>query len=186
MVTMDHLASHPAGTNRLAPDLTSWLAPETLANLALSVAQGIDDDDLHFALPSFDDEETLPPRLMLALLTYAYATGFYASRTIADQISVNPTLQYFCARKRPPAPVLRRFRRQHRETLARCLELVGFVAWRIQHGNWSTPRSSSARAVTPNRVDPMVQIEIRCEVMDRLQRAEIEDSFHVRPMTVTV
>jgi hypothetical protein len=158
-------------------DLSAWVAPETLVNLVLSVVQTTEDAKLRRAGLALGGR-TLPPRLMLTLLTYAYAVGLFASQAIADRLGEDPILQYLSCGKRPEAEALRRFRRRNRETITQCLETVCLVVWKIRFGSW-TLKSPSLRlrargARTP--MDPLIQMEVKCDVMDRLHRAELEDT----------
>jgi hypothetical protein len=170
------LGSRRAGAY-LAADLSMWVARETLMNLVLSVVQTVEEHRLRPAVARSTDG-ALPPRMMLALLTCCYATGVYGSQVITDKICEDPALQYFCADRRPTAAEIRRFRNRNRELIAQALEVVCLVIWKIRFGAWRAgePGSTSRLFGGSHRFDPLIQVEIRCEVMERLYRAEVEDS----------
>jgi hypothetical protein len=159
----------------LATDPCLGVAREKLLNLVLAVVQTVDDRRLR-CIPAGPEPSTLPPRLMLALLTCCYAMGTYRSEAIAEKICEDPALQYFSAGRRPTAREIRRFRNQHRELIAQCLETVCLGTWKIRLSTGhvgNAPRNGSSWS---GRFDPLIQIEIKCEVMERLFRAEVEDS----------
>lgn len=65
---------------------------------------------------------TLPPPLMLRILTYCYAHRLLASEEITFQLWADPGLKSACAEEIPDAQTLRRFRRLNRQTLQSNLE----------------------------------------------------------------
>lgn len=161
----------------LAADLSMWVARETLMNLVLSVVQTVDEHRLR-PTAARSAEAALPPRMILALLACCYATGVYGSQAITERICEDATLQYFCADRRPSVAEIRRFRNHNRELIAQVLEIVCLVIWKIRFGAWRSgePGSTSRLFGGSHRFDPLIQVEIRCEVMERLYRAEVEDS----------
>jgi len=160
---------------RVTTDPSLGIAREKLLNLVLAVVQTVDDRRLR-GTPVGPEPSTLPPRLMLALLTCCYTMGTYRSEAIAEKICEDPALQYFSAGRRPTAREIRRFRNQHRELIAQCLETVCLGTWKIRSstGHVGNPRRNGSS--WGGRFDPLIQIEIKCEVMERLFRAEVEDS----------
>jgi hypothetical protein len=154
------------------------VAKETLANLALSVVQSLDEGRLRPTGPEHPNA-ALPPRMMLALLTCGYAMGLYSSQDLAGKISEDEILQYLCAGKKLDRATIRRFRNRYREVIARCLEMVCLVVWKIRFGHWQSGLPLAGRRILGggHRFDPFIQIEIKCDVMERLHRAEIEDNW---------
>ena len=168
--------NRPPGTACLASDLCQWVAPETLVNLVLSVVQHVDEARLRPALA--ERAAMAPPgRLLLALLVCAYAKGIYLSHAIAESATEDAALHYLGGGLALEGSTLRRFRNHNRETIAQCLETVCLAAWRIKFGGWRCGLPSDGRQGTGlgQRLDALVQMEIKCEVMERLQRAEVED-----------
>jgi hypothetical protein len=68
------------------------------------------------------------PHMMLTLLSFCYASGYYGSQDIEHAIANDKTVRYVCARTYPDAKAIRRFRRQHRPALDQCLRYVLFRA----------------------------------------------------------
>lgn len=63
----------------------------------------------------------LPSTILLRLLTYSYAVGFYGSEEIEGQLPQDDALRYLTAEYRPRFDDLRQFRRRCRSQLRRCL-----------------------------------------------------------------
>lgn len=61
------------------------------------------------------------PRTLLALLSYCYAREIYGSMAIEDVLRRDANFRRICHDEFPGARVIRRFRRENREALHRCL-----------------------------------------------------------------
>ena len=160
----------------LAEDLRAWVAEETLANLAMSVAHSIDESRFKRVTAPFESAP-VASRPALAMLTYCYARGLFSSLDIEGLCAADETLGYLSGGGKPDVDFLRRFRRKHRDVIEHCLEIVCLVVWRIRHGTWQTPQpwTGSRTLVTTERINPLFRMQIICEVMERLNRAENED-----------
>ena len=64
------------------------------------------------------------PRTLLALLSYCYARDIYGSADIEDVLRRDANFRLICNNEFPGARVIRRFRRENRETLHRCLSIA--------------------------------------------------------------
>src|SRR5881296_3307471 len=62
------------------------------------------------------------PKTLLALLTYAYALGIYASTDIENMMRVDVNFRQLCGNEFPEWKVLRRFRRYNLDAVRACLE----------------------------------------------------------------
>jgi hypothetical protein len=62
------------------------------------------------------------PRTLLALLTYAYALGIYASADIEMMMKADRNFRHLCGGEFPRWQVLRRFRRANADGIRGCLE----------------------------------------------------------------
>ena len=165
----------------LAPDLSGWTHPKTLAGIVLNAVHTVDEATLY---PVFSSDETkmLPPRTMLGLLVYCYSTGVYRSENIEHRIAMDEILQFLCAGSAPNSALIRRFRHLNRAAIEQCLEKVCLVVWKVKHGTWQRPsldRSSHANSSYAHRIDPLFQTQIICEVKERLNKAERLDYGHV-------
>jgi transposase len=61
------------------------------------------------------------PRTLLALLSYCYARDIYGSAQVEDVLRRDVNFRQICNNEFPGARVIRRFRRENREALHRCL-----------------------------------------------------------------
>ena len=61
------------------------------------------------------------PRTLLALLSYCYARDIFGSTDIEDVLRRDVNFRQICNNEVPEARVIRRFRRDNREALHRCL-----------------------------------------------------------------
>jgi hypothetical protein len=162
----------------IVADLGQWVAPETLVNLALSVAQNVDEARLR-PCRAEGSAASLPGRMMLALVVCSYAKGIYRSQSIAEKAHEDPAIGYLCGSLPPDGPAIRRFRNRNREIIAQCLETVCLAVWMIRFGRWRSGLPAGGRRSTSplRRWDPLTHIEMKCEAMERMQRAEVEDNW---------
>ena len=110
-------------------DVGQWLGERELAQLALDAVLAHETTD---PLPKGNKSTVYQPRMMLTLLGYCYARGWYASRQIEQAIVKDPMVRYLCAHRYPDWNVIRRFRRDHRGLLAACLNHIFKQAWAIK------------------------------------------------------
>jgi len=61
------------------------------------------------------------PRTLLALLSYCYARDIFGSAEVEDVLRRDGNFRQICNNEFPGARVIRRFRRENREALHRCL-----------------------------------------------------------------
>ena len=177
MMTQEHAGSAAEWPQSyVAADLREWVSQDTLVRLALTVVQTIQPNRLDPAAPPHETRG-LPPRMILTLLTYCYAVGIYSSHAIEERAELDDTIRYLCARQRPRADLVRRFRHRNREIIAQCLERVCLAAGRIKFGSAATwpnpvgPRDSATAAW----MWPLLRLQIACEAKERLNQAEAAD-----------
>ena len=65
-----------------------------------------------------------PPRMMLSLLIYCYATGTFSSRRIETLTHENVAVRYLCADTHPDHDSICKFRRENKELLGSCFHQV--------------------------------------------------------------
>jgi hypothetical protein len=103
------------------------------------------------------------PWRMLALLTYAYASGIWQSRSLADIAALDPHLAELCHGEPPSEDVIRRFRNQNSASIRRCLEHLLRLLWCERH---------NARLAD---LHPLLIAEILRNARGRLRRANQSD-----------
>src|SRR5262249_29674279 len=151
----------------LPPDLSTWVAKETLVNLVLSLVATVEEAKLQ-PMISVADFRPLPPRVLLGLTIYGYAVGTYGSQHLAAQARQDEVFSYLCAHRPPDGEDIRRFRNRHREVIAQCLGTVCLVVWKIHQSPTESSRvSRPLRSLEAGQVDPLTHTEIICEVMQR-------------------
>jgi hypothetical protein len=104
-------------------NLTDWIEPERLLRWINEEVEALD-----WEAPGLVEYlRTHPeyrPQVLMRLLTYAYATGVYASEDIAEQGLSDPTLRAISAPHAPRSTEVATFRRENRGLLKWCLEQV--------------------------------------------------------------
>ena len=145
--------------NRFPEDFRAWLKGPALVRLAHSVAQEHTVSGLH-AVFSFSARRFHHPNRLLALLTYAYASGIWHSRAIAELATLDPNLIALCHGEGPSMELIRRFRNYNRPAVLRSLEQLIRRLWSHRFDRRLTA------------VPPLLIVEILCDARVRLQRAE--------------
>lgn len=179
------LTSHTSGAGFASPtgasfqlplDLRLWLGEDRLLGLVIERAAH------HAGLTRGprviqEGESSFPTAQLLALLGFCYLTGRLGSGEIEDCIETDEALRYLCAGRFPPAPVLRRFRRVHREALGGLLEDVLGLAIRERVSQpWFTGTRPDPRASAGGRDQRVAELSER-EAASRLTRALLADTM---------
>jgi len=102
--------------------------PESLAQTVQAAARAMDRNALR-PLTSDGAQLAWQPTTLLTVLAYCYAMQIYSSAEIEVLLRQDANLRPFCQNQFPNARVIRRFRRENRESLQICLEAaLRFVA----------------------------------------------------------
>jgi hypothetical protein len=150
-------SGHPSA--RFPEDLRAWLKGPALLRLAHSAAQEQTVSSLR-AVFSLSAARFHHPWRMLALLTYAYASGIWQSRAIAELAALDPNLVVLCHGEAPSAEMIRRFRNHNRLAVLCCLEQLLRRLWCHRFDQKVTI------------LHPLLTVEILCDIHQRLQCAE--------------
>jgi hypothetical protein len=107
--------------NRRSVD--SPFATTRTKSLALFVIHVVDRLHPHPAarIPVSDIGIAFEPRVLLAIITYCYAAGVFASEDIETAMRDDPGFCALCHNVFPDAASIRRFRRLNRDSIERCL-----------------------------------------------------------------
>ena len=109
-----------AARHLIASDLVADSSPHCLAEAVQMAVREVDDCTLApIARP--DAGLAFQPKTLLALLSYCYAREIYGSAHIEDDMARDEKFRQLCRHEFPGAGILRRFRRENREALRRCL-----------------------------------------------------------------
>lgn len=104
----------------LPPSPSDWLPENHLAWFVIDAVEELDIDSLlEKYRPCGKGEQAYPPRVMLALLIYAYCTGTFASRKIAAQIDDSVAFRVIAAGLTPSHRTICRFREEHLDDFQR-------------------------------------------------------------------
>jgi len=103
----------------LPPDLREWVAENDLVRLIL---EAVEQTDLSVAVTNVRGSGSLqyPPGMMLALLIYCYARGWFSSRQIEQASYENVAARYLCANTHPDHDTIAKFRRENRALFESC------------------------------------------------------------------
>ena len=97
----------------LPPDLKSWLPEDDLAHFVVAAVDRVSLGT--FALPSrTGGKPQYHPRLMLALLVYAYANGIFSSRRIERATHRDVGVRFVAANLHPDHDTIAVFRRSNK------------------------------------------------------------------------
>jgi hypothetical protein len=162
-------------------DLSAWMDRQQLMCLALQAAA--EAGSTHFGAGDFIMEgERYRPQVLLALLSYSYATGRFASSLIEQGIREDEKTRYLAANSQPDGQLLRCFRRRHRAALKECMLILFRTVWKSRNHLRSEPAWANA---VPMAVPGLVpwngrfMRDLACEVERRIDRAVQFDSMEL-------
>ena len=167
------------------PDLREWLPEESMVHFIVDAAEMLD-------LKCFEvnergsGSEQYPPKMMLALLIYCYATGRFSSREIEHATHHDVAVRYICGGNlHPDHDTICAFRLKNRGGLKEAFTKVLMLARELGHlkkiggisvdGTKIKANASKHSAVSYKRAGEMIeQLELEIEVL--LKKAEDADS----------
>ena len=138
-------------------DLAEQLGAVRLTQLALETVQ---DEDVDAAAGEFragPGSQGYQHRMLLTLMSYAYARGLFSSEDLQDRVRTDADLRYLCAREFPEAESFRLFRRREWARLNRTLIRLLDRFVQIRMPDW--------------------QGDVALEAVSRMERAAAADSL---------
>jgi transposase len=169
----------------LPPSPRDWLPEGHLAYFILEVVETIDISDIENAIQSKDHRGTQPynPRMMVALLLYAYSSGVCSSRKIERRTHEDIAFRFLSGEQHPDFSTICTFRRVHLDALASMfLHILKLCreAGLVKLGHVSldgTKEKANASKHKAMSYDRMKEDEVRlaAEIAELLQRAEGAD-----------
>jgi hypothetical protein len=119
------------------------------------------------------------PKTLLALLTYAYALGIYASSDVEAMMRGDANFRQLCAGEFPHWKVLRRFRRANFDAVRSCLEATLKIISKPERNQSVYPGVIRSEWMQQgNRQgESWDEIQIAADVNERLERAIWIDSM---------
>ena len=169
----------------MPPSMREWLKEDHLAWFILDVVSELDISPVEKAIQRKDARGQRPydPRMMVALLVYAYCTGVYSSRRMERACRENVAFRVITGNRQPYFTTINEFRRVHRkhfeglfvEVLKLCRE-AGLV--KLRHvavdGTKVKANASRHKAMSYKRL-VAEEKRLRKEVRRMLAEAEAAD-----------
>jgi transposase len=167
----------------MPPSLSDWVPEDHLARF---VSDLVDTLDLSAIEDTYTEERGYPPYhpcMMVKVLLYAYCTGTYSSRRIAERLVDSVAYRFLAAGNEPDFRTISDFRKRHEKALSGLFEQVlkvcrasglvrlGRVAL---DGTKIKANASKHKAMSYGRMRDQ-EAALRKEIRDLLQRAEATD-----------
>ena len=169
----------------LPPNLRDWVPAKHLAHFILDVVEELDLRQVRVNERGTGSEQ-YPPRMLLALLLYCYATGVFGSRRIEQATWDSVPVRMICGDTHPDHDTICTFRRENRrlleQTFVRVLELaqelkflqVGQITVAVD-GTKVLANASKQAAVSYEHAGKAIQ-QLELEVKELLAKAEQADT----------
>ena len=169
----------------LPPDLRQWIPADHLAHYVLDAVESLSLTTLHVNERGTGDAQ-FPPRMLLGLLIYCYATGTFGSRAIERATHTDVAVRFLSGDTHPDHTTLCEFRRQNGPllaqsfvqvlALARELKLLKFGQLTLAaDGTKVLANASKHSAVSYQRAGEQIEL-LQHEVAQLLAKAEHADS----------
>ena len=169
----------------LPADVQEWVQPDHLARFIVDAVDALDIHGFKVNERGTGDAQ-YPPRMLLSLLAYSYATGTFSSRQIERASYENLPVRFICANTHPDHDTICTFRRENHALfeesfvkvlqLARELKILKVVQVTTAHdGTKIQANASKHSAVSYERAGEMVE-ELEREVKQLMAKAEEADS----------
>jgi transposase len=169
----------------LPPNLRDWVPADHLAHFILDA---VEEMDLHRIKVNErgTGSEQYPPRMLLALLLYCYATGLFSSRRIEQATYDSVPVRMICGDTHPDHDTICTFRRENQallqETFVRVLEMaqalkflqVGQITVAVD-GTKVMAHASKHSAVSYEHAGKTIE-QLDLEVKELMAKAEQADS----------
>jgi transposase len=167
----------------MPPSLADWVPEDHLARFIRDL---VDTLDLRAIEETYTEERGFPPyhpRMMVAVLLYAYCTGTYSSRQIAAKLVDSVAYRFLAADNQPDFRTVNEFRKRHGEALSglftqvlRLCRQAGLVKLGqvAIDGTKVKANASKHKAMSYGRMREQ-EASLRREVADLLRRAEQTD-----------
>jgi transposase len=167
----------------MPPSLADWVPEDHLARFVREV---VDTLDLTAIEDTYPEERGYPPyhpRMMVAVLLYAYATGTYSSRKIARRLVEDVAMRFLAAGNQPDFRTLSDFRKRHSAALGALFTQVLRLCRRAGlvklgqvaiDGTRVKANASKHKAMSYGRMTQQ-EAALQAEIAELLRRAEQAD-----------
>jgi transposase len=169
----------------LPPDLRDWVPQDHLAQFILDAITDLPLTALHVNERGTGDAQ-FPPRMMLAVLCYCYATGTFSSRAIERATYTDVAVRFLAADTHPDHDTICAFRRRNAAALAESFVQVLQLARELKvlkfgqltlavDGTKVLANASKHSAVSYQRAGEQIAV-LQSEVTQLLAKAEQADT----------
>jgi len=169
----------------LPPDLRQWVPQDHLAHYVLDAVENLPLTTLCVNERGTGDEQ-FPPRMLLGLVIYCYATGTFSSRAIERATYTDVAVRFLSGDTHPDHTTICEFRRQNGSVVAESFVLVLELARECKllkfgqltlaaDGTKVLANASKHSAVSYQRAGQQIEL-LRQEVAQLLAKAEQADS----------
>lgn len=167
----------------LPPSLQEWVPEDDLVHFVIESVEGMPLPGLKVNSRGTGSLQ-YPPKMMLELLIYCYATGLFSSRRIERATYRDVAVRYLTADTHPDHDTIATFRRENLDVIASCFLEVLKLAQQMQLlkvGTVSvdgTKLKANASKDKNIRYDRAVQLEaqLTADVQELLAKAELADT----------
>jgi|SRR5438093_1551343 len=169
----------------LPPNLKDWVPAN---HLCLFIVDAVEELDLHQVKVNErgSGSEQYPPRMLLSLLIYSYATGVFGSRRIEQSTYESVPVRVLCADTHPDHDTICTFRRENKELVSEAFVKVLEMAQNLKFlkvgqitvavdGTKVLANASKHWAVSYQRAGELIE-QLEREVTQLLSKAEQADS----------
>jgi len=169
----------------LPPDLREWVPADHLVHFVLDAVEQLDVSGVPVNERGSGSEQ-YPPRLLLALLIYSYATGTFGSRRIEQSTYDSVPVRVLTADTHPDHDTICAFRRANQALLSACFVQVLQLAQQLKlaqfgqvavavDGSKVAAHASKHAAVSYERAGEMIA-QLELEVKQLMAKAEQADA----------
>lgn len=169
----------------LPPDLRDWVPQDHIVHFLIDAVDCLPESSFHFNHRGTGDSQ-YPPRMLLLLLIYCYATGRFSSRRIEEATYSDVIVRYVCGGNlHPDHDTICAFRRKNKKLFERSFTEVLLMASEIGglkkigtvsiDGTKIKANASKHSAVSYKRAGEQIEM-LRKEVTQLTAKAEDADS----------
>jgi transposase len=170
----------------LPPDIRDWVPEDDLAHFVLEAVERVDISKFRVNVRGTGSAQ-YHPRMMLALLIYAYANGIFGSRRIERATYRDIGVRFLTADLHPDHDTIAKFRRENLEVFTECFLQVLLLAKELKllkvgtvsvDGTKVDANASKHRSLRYDRASALVE-QLEADIAELVAQAEAADSEDV-------
>ena len=167
----------------LPPDIRDWIPDDDLAHFVLEAVERVDISRFRVNVRGTGSAQ-YHPRMMLALLIYAYANGVFGSRRIERATYRDIGFRFLTADLHPDHDTIAKFRRENLAVFAECFLQVLLLAKELKllkvgtvsvDGTKIDANASKHRSLRYDRAQALVE-QLEADIAQLVEQADAADS----------